>query len=85
MRMVSSPTSKEVTQHELIVNAAEDFYGNDYPEDEIDSDDEYGRDAYRYRNHASDDEQFDQDWSDEDEVSFYGSTRGDRIDVNLYE
>ena len=52
---------------------AEDFYGNDYPEDEVDSDDEYGRGPYNYRRSASDDEQFgDEDlaWSD-DEVSSY--------------
>lgn len=53
---------------------AEDYYGNDYPEDEVDSDDEYGRDAYQYRNNDSDNEEFDQDWShDEDGGSFgYG-------------
>ncbi|KAL8789016.1 MAG: hypothetical protein Q9195_007036 [Heterodermia aff. obscurata] len=38
---------------------AEDYYGNDYPEDEIDSDDEYNRDAYKYRKYASDDEEYD--------------------------
>ena len=38
---------------------AEDFYGNDYPEDEVDSDDEYGRGAYNYRLGVSDDEEYD--------------------------
>ncbi|KAH0536363.1 hypothetical protein FGG08_006761 [Glutinoglossum americanum] len=51
---------------------AESFYGNDYPEDEVDSDDEYGRAAYeRFRNrNASDDEEFDvdRDWNGEEEV-----------------
>lgn len=66
--------------------AAEDFYGNDYPEDEIDSDDEYGRDAYQYRNYNSDDEEFDRDWSDEeDEVSMYGRTRDGMTNFSLYE
>ena len=39
---------------------AEDYYANDYPEDELDSDDEFGRDPYqrRYR-HGSDDEEYD--------------------------
>ena len=37
---------------------AEDYYGNDYPEDEVDSDDEFGRGAYNYRHAASDDEEF---------------------------
>ncbi|KAL9121999.1 MAG: hypothetical protein Q9187_001448 [Circinaria calcarea] len=48
---------------------AEDFYGNDYPEDEVDSDDEYGLGAYKHRYGASDDEEYDDDngsWSDED-------------------
>lgn len=39
---------------------AEDYYGNDYPEDEVGSDDEYGRGAYTYRKYGSDDEDFDQ-------------------------
>ena len=37
---------------------AEDYYGNDYPEDEVDSEDEFGRGAYNYRHTASDDEEF---------------------------
>ena len=53
---------------------AEDFYGNDYPEDEMDSDDEYDRGAYQYRSRASDEEEFDADrnsWShDEDETAY---------------
>lgn len=65
---------------------AEDFYGNDYPEDEMDSDDEYGRDAYQYRNCNSDDEEFDRDWSDkEDELSVYGRTRGGMNNDSFYD
>ncbi|KAF1812489.1 hypothetical protein P152DRAFT_458332 [Eremomyces bilateralis CBS 781.70] len=46
---------------------AEDWYGNDYPEDEVDSDDEYNVDPYKYRDRGSDDEQYDVDtWSDEE-------------------
>ncbi|KAJ6446397.1 transcription factor Iwr1 [Purpureocillium lavendulum] len=38
----------------------EDEDENDYPEDEVDSDDEFGRHAYLYRNtNASDEEEFD--------------------------
>lgn len=39
---------------------AEDYYANDYPEDELDSDDEFDRDLYqsKYR-HGSDDEEYD--------------------------
>lgn len=39
---------------------AEDYYANDYPEDELSSDDEFGRGAYqaKYR-HGSDDEEYD--------------------------
>lgn len=49
--------------------AAEDFYGNDYPEDEVDSDDEFGQDAYDYRHGASDDEDYGEGvagWSDDE-------------------
>ena len=35
---------------------AEDYYGNDYPEDELDSDDEFERNAHRYRIDASSDD-----------------------------
>ena len=47
-----------------LITSAEDFYGNDYPEDEVDSDDEYGRNAYNFRRYASDDEE--STWTDED-------------------
>lgn len=38
---------------------AEDNPRNDYPDDEVSSDDEFGRNAYRYRKYCSDDEQYD--------------------------
>jgi hypothetical protein len=38
---------------------AEDNPRNDYPEDEVSSEDEYGHSAYKYRNGASDDEEYD--------------------------
>lgn len=47
---------------------AEDFYGNDYPDEELDLQDEYNHDPYMYRNNASDDEEFDGEeatWSDD--------------------
>ena len=50
--------------------AAEDFYRNDYPEEEIDSEDETGRGSYDHRKVASDDEEYDEDvdaWSQDDE------------------
>ncbi|KAK5465373.1 hypothetical protein LTS15_001936 [Exophiala xenobiotica] len=40
---------------------AEDNPTNDYPEDEVSSDDEYGHNPYQYRHRASDDEAFDED------------------------
>ncbi|CAK7229221.1 hypothetical protein SBRCBS47491_007172 [Sporothrix bragantina] len=41
---------------------AENYYTHDYPEDEVSSDDEYGRDAYHYRTgNASDLEEFESD------------------------
>ncbi|KAK5990223.1 hypothetical protein PT974_08489 [Cladobotryum mycophilum] len=46
---------------------AENHYTADYPEDEVDSDDEFGRQAYMFRNgNASDDEEFDDDEYNED-------------------
>jgi hypothetical protein len=42
------------------VPTAEDYYGADYPEDEVASDDEYDRDAYQFRGKNTDDlEEFD--------------------------
>ena len=52
-----------------LTHAAEDFYGNDYPEDEIDSEDEMGRGSYDHRKVASDDEEYDENmdaWSQDD-------------------
>ena len=56
----------------LMEYLAEDYYGNDYPEDEVDSDDEYCRGAYQYRRHGSDDEDFNAEaeaeaWSDDED------------------
>ena len=49
-----------MTQQRLTI-PAEDHYTADYPEDEVDSDDEYDRNAYHYRTHnASDLEEFDE-------------------------
>jgi hypothetical protein len=49
---------------------AENHYTADYPDEEVDSDDEYGRNAYNYRTHnASDLEEFDENdavWSDDE-------------------
>jgi len=50
---------------------AEDYYGADYPEDEVASDDEYDKGAYGYRHGGSDDEQWDSDtgaFSDEEDA-----------------
>ena len=50
--------------------SAENHYTADYPDEEVDSDDEFDRNAYNYRNHnASDLEEFDEDdatFSDDD-------------------
>ncbi|KAM0124404.1 hypothetical protein ACHAO1_011046 [Botrytis cinerea] len=49
----------------------ENHYTADYPDAEVDSDDEYNRNAYAYRTgNASDLEEFDEDDSDEDEMGF---------------
>ncbi|QSZ29255.1 hypothetical protein DSL72_003767 [Monilinia vaccinii-corymbosi] len=49
----------------------ENYYTADYPDAEVDSDDEYNRNAYAYRTgNASDLEEFDEDDSDEDSMGF---------------
>ncbi|EKD17611.1 hypothetical protein MBM_04472 [Drepanopeziza brunnea f. sp. 'multigermtubi' MB_m1] len=55
---------------------AENHYTADYPDEEVDSDDEYGRNAYNYRTHnASDLEEYDEDDAmfsdDENEATKY--------------
>jgi hypothetical protein len=56
----------------ITLYTAEDYYGADYPEDEVDDDDEYDRSVYKYQNGASEDEEWDLKgnddgaWSDED-------------------
>ncbi|CAI4217985.1 unnamed protein product [Parascedosporium putredinis] len=58
---------------------AEDYYGADYPEDEVDADDEFDRNAYKYRTgNASDEEEYDlQDYNDaEDEFNEYEDEDG---------
>ena len=50
---------------------AEDYYGADYPEDEVASDDELGQGAYGYRHGGSEDEQWDSEtgtFSDEEDA-----------------
>ncbi|KAF4631428.1 hypothetical protein G7Y89_g6705 [Cudoniella acicularis] len=53
---------------------AENHYTADYPDEEVDSDDEYGRNPYLYRTHnASDLEEFDEDdveFSDEESTKY---------------
>ena len=48
-----------LTDLRLLTLPAEDNPRNDYPEDEVSSEDEYGHGAYKYRNGASDDEEYD--------------------------
>ncbi|RMZ92177.1 hypothetical protein DV736_g575, partial [Chaetothyriales sp. CBS 134916] len=43
---------------------AEDNPANDYPDEEVDSDDEFGRNLYRYRNDTSDDELYNEYYDD---------------------
>ena len=53
---------------------AEDFYGNDYPEDEVNSNDEFDRGAYNFRHVTSDDDEFSVEephWSDSDEATSF--------------
>lgn len=54
------PSDKDWDSDEDDENA-EDWYGADYPDDEVASDDEYNRNAYGYRAHGSDNEEWDAD------------------------
>lgn len=59
----------------MLTVSAENHYTADYPEDEVDSDDEFNRYAYLYRTgNASDNEEFDNDnysdHSDDDDKIF---------------
>ncbi|KAG6011534.1 hypothetical protein E4U43_008248 [Claviceps pusilla] len=58
---------------------AENHYTADYPEDEVDSDDEYGRQAYMYRHgNNSDEEEFDETlYEEEDEMVLEGDADED--------
>ncbi|KAF6818979.1 hypothetical protein CSOJ01_01636 [Colletotrichum sojae] len=64
---------------------AENHYTADYPEDEVDSEDEYDRHAYLFRNaNASDEEEFDTrdlDDDDEDMYAMEGDERRDEEEV----
>ena len=51
----------------LTRRTAENHYSADYPDEEVDSDDEYGRNVYNYREHASDDEYNDMAYSDDED------------------
>lgn len=64
-------------QHSVLTSfPAEDYYTADYPDDEVESDDEYGRDPYLYRNgNASDLEEYDEDYDDDAVGSDNGSPR----------
>jgi hypothetical protein len=56
---------------------AEDYYANDYPEDELDEDDEFNRDAYQKKNRrGSDDEDYNMD-DDDDELVGSGEDEDD--------
>ena len=53
------------------MDSAENHYTADYPDDEVDSDDEYDRNAYHYRNkNASDDEEYDENDEEGDAMRY---------------
>ncbi|OAA74167.1 Transcription factor Iwr1 [Cordyceps fumosorosea ARSEF 2679] len=63
---------------------AENHYTADYPEDEVDSEDELNRNAYYFRNaNASDDEEYDQDAFDDEDEDVYGANGGDDDDARM--
>ncbi|CAI6337069.1 unnamed protein product [Periconia digitata] len=60
---------------------AEDYYANDYPEDELSSDDEYDRNLYQSRfRHGSDDEELSWNEDDDDGAAF---SEGDEDDEHF--
>jgi hypothetical protein len=65
--------------------AAENYYTADYPEDEVETDDEFDRHAYLYRNgNASDEEEFDnREYNDSDEDDDKILLEGDDDDVTM--
>lgn len=54
------------------ITAAENYYTADYPDEDLDSGDEYDRGAYNYRGNASDQEEFDER-DEENYVLDYGN------------
>ncbi|KFA63524.1 hypothetical protein S40285_00286 [Stachybotrys chlorohalonatus IBT 40285] len=64
---------------------AENYYTADYPEDEVETDDEFDRHAYLYRNgNASDEEEFDnREYNDSDEDDDKILLEGDDDDVTM--
>lgn len=60
-KMVSKPCSKFTMMKSLLTaRIAENYYTADYPDEEVATDDEYGRNAYSFRNeNASDLEEYD--------------------------
>ena len=67
---------------------AENHYTADYPEDEVDSEDEYNRNAYLFRHDASDDEEFDAtgfagNGSDSDDSMILEGNDGENDDVTM--
>lgn len=67
---------------------AENHYTADYPEDEVDSEDEYNRNAYLFRHDASDDEEFDAtgfagNGSDSDDGMILEGNDGENDDVTM--
>lgn len=67
----SEPRPSSLCYGRTDLSAAENYYTADYPDDEVDSDDEYNRHAYDYRNgNASDLEEYDE--RDEGYILDYG-------------
>lgn len=45
----------------MLTLVAEDNPRNEYPDDEVSTDDEYGHNVYHHRRNASDNEEFDEE------------------------
>lgn len=63
-------------------DTAENYYTADYPDDEVASDDEYGRDAYHYRTgNASDLEEYGAEEDDSAEEGGEEETQGFKVTI----
>lgn len=79
---LDEPESDEEQRSDDEDSNAEDHYGADYPEDELDFEDEHDIDAYRYRRNASDDEQY--GYGSDDDYAAHSDDEGADADFHPF-